>query len=80
MNKVISILLCILIPLALTGCGNQETATEKDPLVKTQVVALGNGQDSGSYPGVVRGRYETNMSFQLSLGCSHLSFPLIGLL
>ena len=65
MNKVISILLCILIPLALTGCGNQDTATEKDPLVKTQVVALGNGEASGSYPGVVRGRYETNMSFQV---------------
>lgn len=65
MNKVLSILLCILIPLALTGCGNQETASEKAPLVKTQTITLGNGQNTGSFPGVVRGRYETNMSFQI---------------
>ena len=65
MNKILSILLCILIPLALTGCGKQETASEKAPLVKTQTITLGNGQNTGSFPGVVRGRYETNMSFQI---------------
>lgn len=47
------------------GCGNTETAEIKAPLVKTQQVANGNLTDGSSYAGTVRGRYETNMSFQV---------------
>lgn len=65
MKKIMSLILCCLTLFAIAGCGEQETATEKDPLVKTQTVALGNGETTGSYPGVVKGRYETNMSFQV---------------
>lgn len=65
MNKLTTFIICILTLFSITGCGSQDTIAEKDPLVKTQIVALGNGDDTGTYPGVVHGRYETNMSFQV---------------
>lgn len=51
--------------LVLYGCGNTETAEVRPPLVKTQQAGTGNLADSTSYAGTVRGRYETNMSFQV---------------
>lgn len=55
--------------LALTllaaGCGSQEQAQDKPVLVKTQQAGLGTGVQSGSYSGTVKGRHETNMSFQV---------------
>ena len=51
--------------LMLFGCGNTETAEVKAPLVKTQQVGNGSLTDGSSYAGTVRGRYETDMSFQV---------------
>ncbi len=65
MKKFISLLCILTLLLSLVGCGNEETTEEKDPLVKTQTVSLGAGNAEGSYPGTVKGRYETNMSFQV---------------
>ena len=48
----------------LSGCGSTDTAQVKAPLVKTQQVGSGSLTDGSSYAGTVRGRYETNMSFQ----------------
>ena len=48
----------------LVGC-NEEVAVQKPPLVKVQKVALANAASEENYSGVVRGRYETNLSFQV---------------
>lgn len=56
--------LCIAVG-SLAGCGKDEQVVAKDQLVKTQKVRLGDNGESGSYSGTVRGRYETNMAFQV---------------
>lgn len=57
---------CIFITLfSLAGCGDDKTADVKDTLVKTQKVALGANVSNKVYSGSVRGRYETNMAFQV---------------
>lgn len=63
--KFFSMFLCLVFLMALAGCGDEETAAEKDPLVKTQTITLGNSNAADSYPGTVKGRYETNLSFQV---------------
>ncbi len=55
----------MLAALAFGGCGQQEAAQDKPVLVKTQQVSLGSSVQSGSYTGTVKGRHETNMSFQV---------------
>ena len=64
----LSFLACFLAVVCLlaVGCGSKDTKTVKAPLVKTQQVGSGSLNDSSSYSGTVRGRYETNMSFQVS--------------
>ncbi|MBO4779626.1 MAG: efflux RND transporter periplasmic adaptor subunit [Selenomonadaceae bacterium] len=49
----------------LIGC-SEETQTLKPPLVKVQQVSLSNAAQEENYSGVVKGRYETNLSFQVS--------------
>ena len=49
----------------LAGCG-EEVQTPKPPLVKVQQVTLTNAAQEENYSGVVKGRYETNLSFQVS--------------
>ena len=49
----------------LSGCGDKETIPPKPPLVKVQRVSLSNAAQEENYSGVVRGRYETNLSFQV---------------
>ena len=51
--------------LMLSGCGQQETAADKPVLVKTQQAGYGSSVQSGTYSGTVKGRYETNMAFQV---------------
>lgn len=48
----------------LAGCGT-EKETVKAPLVKTQQADAGTKTNETTYSGTVRGRYETNMSFQV---------------
>lgn len=50
--------------LLLVGC-KEEVATLKPPLVKVQQIKLSNAAQEENYSGVVRGRYETNLSFQV---------------
>ena len=49
----------------LTGC-NDEVAVQKPPIVKVQKIAVTNAASEENYSGTVRGRYETNLSFQVS--------------
>jgi len=51
--------------LLLIGCGKEDTQAPKPPLVKVQQVKPSNSAQEENYSGVVRGRYETNLSFQV---------------
>ena len=59
-------LLCIMMVLvAVAGCGKKEETAAKAPVVKSQQVSLSTAGDTATYAGSVRGRYETNLSFQV---------------
>lgn len=65
-NKFLAFFLSALLLIAITGCGSDDKKAEEKPrLVKTQTVTISDANSEGSYPGVVKGRYETNMSFQI---------------
>ena len=49
----------------LGGCGDKEIAMPKPPVVKVRQVSLSDAAQEENYSGVVRGRYETNLSFQV---------------
>ena len=49
----------------VVGC-DKEITPPKPPLVKVQQIKLSNSAQEENYSGVVRGRYETNLSFQVS--------------
>lgn len=51
--------------LLVTGCGKAAAPEEKPPLVRTQVAESVGAFDQGVYAGTVRGRYETDLSFQV---------------
>ena len=61
--KLISIILLGL--QLLTGCGNEEVVRETIPLVKTQRAGEANVSAESIYSGVVKGRYVTNLAFQV---------------
>ena len=66
MRSRIFVLLCIIIAVTMAaGCGKKEETAARPPLVKTQQVGLAGLTDGASYAGAVRGRYETNLSFQV---------------
>lgn len=66
MKKIIFIL-CLLLSLYLcTGCGKNEQAVDNIAYVKTQTVDYGANSSEDNYAGVVKGRYETNLAFQVS--------------
>ncbi len=50
--------------LLMTGC-DEEVPVQKPPLVKVQRVSLTNSAQEENYSGVVEGRYETDLSFQV---------------
>ena len=55
----------IAISFLLIGCGAEEIDVHKSPLVKVQQIKFSNAAQEENYSGVVRGRYETNLSFQV---------------
>lgn len=55
---------CAVLVLA-AGCGKQEQAAVQPPMVKYQRVSESAVNSSSSYAGTVRGRYETNLAFQV---------------
>ena len=48
----------------LGGC-KEEVAIQKPPLVKVQQIKFSDAAQEENYSGVVKGRYETNLSFQV---------------
>lgn len=55
----------ITVSFLFTGCGNEEIQPPKPPLVKVQKINFSNSAQTENYSGVVRGRYETNLAFQV---------------
>ncbi|QDR82948.1 efflux RND transporter periplasmic adaptor subunit [Sporomusa termitida] len=61
-----TVLLVLLASVSLTGCTKTETAREDTPFVRSQLVRLDASGQAANYAGEVRGRYETQLAFQVS--------------
>ena len=59
------LLLLVIATIFFAGCGSQNLEIDKPPFVKTVTVATDNQVQESIYSGVVKGRYETKMSFQV---------------
>ena len=58
-------LLIIMCAFLVLGCGKDEIPETKPQVVKTQQVGADSQVLEGTYTGIVRGRYETNLAFQV---------------
>ena len=61
-----TILCILLVSVSLTGCSKAGTVKEETPFVRSQIIKLDTSGQTASYAGEVRGRYETQLSFQVS--------------
>ncbi len=50
----------------ISGCASQPAAVEQPPLVRSQAVKLEQGIQGATYAGEIRGRFEKQLSFQVS--------------
>lgn len=64
LRALFCLLMILCLPLA-AGCGSEQAVEQKAPLVKSMAVGATDGASSDTYAGTVRGRYETNLSFQV---------------
>ncbi len=55
-----------IISILVAGCSKAATTTEDIPLVRTETVKINSYGQSANYSGEVRGRYETQLAFQVS--------------
>lgn len=55
-----------LVAFALSGCAHEQSPEAQPPLVRYEKVTVGEAAGTDSYPGSVRGRYESALSFQVS--------------
>ncbi|HWR40205.1 MAG TPA: efflux RND transporter periplasmic adaptor subunit [Patescibacteria group bacterium] len=62
---VYTALFLLMLSFGLAGCSKSEMAREEIFLVRSQVIKLGTAGDTASYSGEVRGRYETQLAFQV---------------
>ena len=58
-------LILLLLVLVLSGCGRTTPAAEEPPLVRTETVKADGFSQAANYSGEIRGRYETQLSFQV---------------
>ena len=68
MHKSISsgiIIFILFVSLSLTGCSKTTTVKEEIPLVRSQTINMDNYGQVANYSGEVRGRYETQLAFQV---------------
>jgi len=52
--------------LLVSGCSKAATTSDDIPLVRSETVKINNSAQSANYSGEVRGRYETQLAFQVS--------------
>lgn len=60
------VLAIMILSLSFTGCSKTETVQEEAPLVRSQTIKTDAMGQTASYSGEVRGRYETQLAFQVS--------------
>ena len=58
--------LIVMMCLMMVGCDDEVQMVEKPPIVRTQTVGNTSATSEEIYSGTVKGRYETNLSFQVS--------------
>ena len=63
--KLSMILIILLMMSIFSGCSEEAAVEDKLPLVKTQRVGEANINSESVYSGTVKGRYETNLAFQV---------------
>ena len=63
--KLSAILMTLLVLSLFSGCNEEAAVEDKLPLVKTQLAGKTNINPESVYSGVVKGRYETNLAFQV---------------
>lgn len=63
-KTLLSAVVIAVLVMSASGCGQKETAKEEAQLVKVTQVGAGDASSEGTYAGTVRGRYESNLSFQ----------------
>lgn len=56
----------LLVSLVVSGCSKTATTKEDVPLVRSESVKINSSAQNANYPGEVRGRYETQLAFQVS--------------
>lgn len=56
----------VLLSLSLTGCSKTAVIKEEAPLVRAQTVKFDASGQAANYSGEVKGRYETQLAFQVS--------------
>lgn len=59
-------LIIMILSLSFAGCSKSETVQEEVPLVRSQTIKMDAIGQTASYSGEVRGRYETQLAFQVS--------------
>lgn len=64
-HGILAFFCALLVLLCLAGCGKEEKNAAKPPLVKTLTAEPGTLISQTTYAGTVRGRYESNLSFQV---------------
>ncbi len=66
MSKGCAAIVILMVCLILAGCSKTETAKEEIPFVRSQIVKMDGTGQSASYSGEVRGRYESQLAFQVN--------------
>lgn len=66
LKKAVSLLCCTLLLISmLVGCGKDAEQSDSAVYVKTQTVQYGSAAGEDNYAGTVKGRYESNLAFQV---------------
>jgi multidrug efflux system membrane fusion protein len=60
------LMICLLLGMMLQGKAKPKIATEDRVLVRAQTIDLAETEQNYTYSGVVRGRYESNLAFQVN--------------
>ncbi|WP_378952985.1 efflux RND transporter periplasmic adaptor subunit [Pelosinus sp. sgz500959] len=60
-----TVIFILLLSFSLTGCSKVETIKAEIPLVRSQIVKMETSGQGANYSGEVRGRYETQLAFQV---------------
>jgi len=66
MTKYIITIILLSLFMVVAGCGKKDEITQTEPLVQTQKIAVDSSTNMSTYAGNVRGRYEKELSFQVS--------------